>query len=187
LLSVSLIVAMRLVIFILLCITLGGCSFLRQHSSELVSTHFWDIADKTLPVLNQQGNDIISDTNIFICEVPIEATTDMEQWRAYLEKNLELDEQVLDTIPAGRYTAIIQFEIDKEGKVTHAQITTDPGYGLGKKAIDAVLHYTGTWQPAWMRGSAIKAYRSQSITFVIEEDDVVPPCHYTPSNPAENL
>lgn len=92
-------------------------------------------------------------------------------WKTYLETNLQPDSLLLDTVPAGRYTINASFVIDINGRVTDVVIKNDPGHGLGnfvKKVIEA---YKGKWRPAELHGRAIKSYRMQPVTIIIEEEE----------------
>lgn len=90
-----------------------------------------------------------------------------EHWTAYLENNLEFDSAYLISIPAGTYKAIIEFEIGKDGSILDACIYTDPGYGLGLKALVAVRNY----KEKAVNPYGFKTLRRQPITFVIEEEN----------------
>lgn len=127
----------------------------------------------------QQQNECLKDTQpakdteeFFGCILYSVPSFDNKEWRDYLMSNLELDSGEVDTIPAGKYTANIQFVIDNEGKISDVLIKSDPGYGLGKKAMDIISKYKGQWQwTASPYGRETKNYRIQPITFVVEEAD----------------
>lgn len=108
--------------------------------------------------------------DIIICEVPIEARYNREEWTTYLNKNLMLDDASLDTIPPGTFTVLVQFLIDTKGKVGDVKILKDPGYGLGQRTANTVSRYECNWKPAEQNGRFINSYRVQPITFRIEEE-----------------
>jgi hypothetical protein len=51
------------------------------------------------------------------CIFPEEPTADLEIWKKYLSDSLVLDDASLDTIPAGRYTVFVQFDVGKNGQL----------------------------------------------------------------------
>jgi hypothetical protein len=108
--------------------------------------------------------------DIIICEFPIEARVNKEEWTAYLNKNLVLNDASLDTIPTGTYTVFVQFTIDKKGRIGDVMILRDPGYGLGRRVANVVLKFKDKWEPAEQNGQFIKSYRRQPITFIVEEE-----------------
>lgn len=98
------------------------------------------------------------------------ATVDRKAWEAYLARNLVLDDQSLDTIPAGIYTVFACFVIDKKGKLSDASVFKDPGFGLGQRVKKVLDKYHGSWQPATLNGRPISSHQAQRITFTIEEE-----------------
>lgn len=99
------------------------------------------------------------------------ATIDRKEWEGYLMNNLVLDDQSLDTIPAGIYTVFIHFVIDKKGKIGDAAVFKDPGFGLGERVKKVVEKYPGSWQPAKLNDRLTASYHTQPVTFTIEEPD----------------
>lgn len=102
--------------------------------------------------------------NVFL-KVEIESGTDMKQWNAHLKNNSVLSASSQANIPAGNYKAIVQFIINKDGKLTGVKVKTDPGYGLGKKAAAIVESYKGKWVPANQCGRSVNSYKEQDIVF----------------------
>jgi hypothetical protein len=126
----------------------------------------------------QRQNECLKDTQLtkdteefFGCILYSVPSFDKKEWRGYLMNNLALDSAAVDTIPAGKYTANILFAIDNEGKIADVLIKNDPGYGLGKRAMDIISQYKGQWQwTASPYGRELKSYRVQPVTFIIEEE-----------------
>jgi protein TonB len=88
-------------------------------------------------------------------------------WAKFLTRNLNPDVPVSNGAPAGRYNVIIQFVVDLEGNVSDIKALTAHGYGMEEEAIRA-LKRASKWEPAIQNGHAVKAYRKQPITFVVE-------------------
>lgn len=96
-------------------------------------------------------------------------------WQKYLEEKLVLDTLAADSIPPGTYQVIVHFVVDKTGRLTDVKVDSDPGYGLGAHTARVIAAYDQRWVPGQQNGRAIKCYRRQPITFVIEEDDCEDP------------
>ena len=135
----------------------SGCSKLEENSKKN--------SEQSIQSETEDSGDVI------ICEIPIEAETNIQEWRAYLQNSLILDDASLDTIPAGTYTVVVQFVIDDKGKIRDVTIMKDAGYGLGQRGVKAIEHYEGLWKPSIQDGRATISYRRQPITFLVEEDD----------------
>src|SRR5689334_7072384 len=90
-------------------------------------------------------------------------------WRKFLEKNLKASIAVENGAPAGIYTVFVQFIVDKEGNLSNAKPLTNWGYGMEKEVL-RLLTISPKWSPAIQNGRAVKAYRKQPVTFMIEED-----------------
>ena len=108
---------------------------------------------------------------IIFCGIGPEASVDWEEWTAYLNNNLVLDEASLDTIPAGTYKVFIQFVVDIKGRISDVSVLKDPGYGLGKRTMNVISRYKGHWHPVEFNSRATPSYRTQPVTFTVEEDD----------------
>lgn len=102
-----------------------------------------------------------------IVEVPAKF---IGNWEKFLLKNLIPEVPVQNSAPAGRYTVVIQFVVDKEGNVSDIKALTNVGYGMEEEAI-RVLRKATKWEPAIQNGYKVKAYRQQPITFVVETDE----------------
>jgi protein TonB len=90
-------------------------------------------------------------------------------WKAFLERNLNANVPTDNGAPAGRYSVVIQFVVDKEGNVSDIQTLTKHGYGLEEEAL-RVLRKAPKWEPAIQNGIRVKAYRKQVITFEVNEE-----------------
>ena len=101
----------------------------------------------------------------------IEPSQKPKDWLNYLERNIVLDSAECEKIPPGCYRAIIQFVVSREGYIEQAQIHTDPGFGLGQKALAVINNFKGRWIPEKMNGRFVKTYRRQPIVYSIEKDE----------------
>lgn len=134
---------------------------------------------------NTKGNEGFKDHNVegafsdtvnfegIFCGYPlqIDATTNLEEWSNFLRNNLQLDSFSVDTIPAGTFTVLAQFVIDKNGKLGDISIIKDPGYGLGERVMGVMAEYKSLWKPAELNNEAIVSWRRIPVTFIIEEEE----------------
>ena len=90
-------------------------------------------------------------------------------WKTFLERNLNGDVPRDNGAPAGRYSVVVEFVVDKEGNVSDIQTLTHHGYGLEEEAV-RVLRKAPKWEPAIQNGIQVKAYRRQVITFEVNEE-----------------
>lgn len=116
-----------------------------------------------------KNTELNDSTDIIVCGIVPEASVDWGKWTAYLNDNLVLDEASLDSIPAGTYTVLIQFVVDSKGKISDVLVLKDPGHGLGQRVANAISHYEELWEPAKLNGSTTFSYRTNPITFIVEE------------------
>lgn len=89
-------------------------------------------------------------------------------WVRFLTTNLRGDVPVKNGAKPGNYQALIQFVVDAEGNVSNVKVLKEPGFGMGEEAA-RVIKISGTWIPAIQNKRAVKAYRKQPITFMVNE------------------
>jgi periplasmic protein TonB len=89
-------------------------------------------------------------------------------WIRFLERNLNGNVPVDNGAPAGKYTVLIQFVVDTEGKISDIRALSNNGYGMENEAI-RVLKKANKWDPAIQNGRQVKTYKRQPITFRIDE------------------
>ncbi|MEK7225808.1 MAG: energy transducer TonB [Bacteroidota bacterium] len=92
-----------------------------------------------------------------------------EAWRKYVENNLKAETPVLYGAPAGSYTVIVQFVVDKDGNISDVRAVTKHGYGMEGEVI-RVIKKGPKWIPAFQDGRNVKAYRRQPVTFVVTDE-----------------
>lgn len=128
-----------------------------------------------VPPVIDQGKEIIEEKKVI--EPEIYEKVEMEAqfpggaraWENFLKRNLDANVPVDNGAPGGRYTVYIQFVVDKEGNVSDLKPITSHGFGMEQEAI-RVLRKATKWTPANQNGRAVKAYRKQPITFVVEQE-----------------
>jgi protein TonB len=90
-------------------------------------------------------------------------------WKSFLERNLNGDVSRDNGAPAGRYSVVVQFVVDREGNVSDIETLTSNGYGMEQEAV-RVLKKATKWEPAIQNGIKVKAYRRQVIIFEINDE-----------------
>lgn len=92
----------------------------------------------------------------------------VKAWEDFLRTNLNAAIPVDKGAPAGRYTIFVRFIVDKDGNTSDFKALTNHGFGMEQEVL-RVLKLTNKWTPAVQGGRAVKAYRTQPVTFVVEE------------------
>jgi len=110
------------------------------------------------------------DETIF-CKVEIEASFKGGEgaWRKYLERKLNPNIAIEAGAPNGLYQVIVQFVVDKMGRISDVKALTNHGFGMEKEAI-RVIQSGPNWEPAQQNGSFVNAYRKQPITFQVTNE-----------------
>ncbi len=137
---------------------------------------FFILMSALQPITAQTGTvglsaaDTITEDKIFD-KVEIEAAYPGgdNAWRSFLVQNLNAVVPANNRAPAGKYTVVIQFVVDKTGKITDIKALTNHGYGMEAEVI-RLLRKAPKWSPAIQDGRTVKAYRKQPVTFQVEEE-----------------
>ncbi|OYU54197.1 MAG: energy transducer TonB [Chitinophagaceae bacterium BSSC1] len=91
-------------------------------------------------------------------------------WTKFLEKNLNRDLPVNNGAPAGIYTVVVSFVVNKAGVISEVQAENDPGYGTGAEAVRAIKKGPN-WIPAEQNGTKVVYRQRQAISFKVSEDE----------------
>ena len=128
----------------------------------------------TPPVVDE-GKQVVEapkeDPDQVFTKVEIEAKVDPRQWRRHLESQLQryIEDAANQGMNPGQYTVQVRFLVERDGSITDVQSLNDPGYGLGKGAVD-VVKKGPKWSPGEQNGRKVRSYHTQPITFVIAEE-----------------
>lgn len=147
---------------------------------ELPDTHIAEISQEgeksnemVPPVIDPKGTvePPKVDENEIFQKVEIEAKVDPKQWRRHLESQLQryIEDAASQGMSPGQYTVNVRFLVEKDGSITDVSSLNDPGYGLGKGAVD-VVRKGPKWSPGEQNGRKVRSYHTQPITFVIAEE-----------------
>jgi len=84
-------------------------------------------------------------------------------WLRYLNKNFRYPEDGLNNEVQG--TVVVQFIVDKEGKVSEVQAISGPETGGLREEAARVIRNSGDWIPAIQNGRKVKSYKKQPVVF----------------------
>ena len=87
------------------------------------------------------------------------------EFRKYIAKNLQYPEIAAENGVSGR--VIVQFAVDKTGKVVDARIVRSVDSALDKEAVRVVMS-SPKWTPGKQRGKAVKVLFTFPINFVLQ-------------------
>lgn len=110
------------------------------------------------------------DENQIFTKVEIEASVDQKQWIRHLQTQLQryIEDAASAGMEPGTYTVQVKFLVERDGSIADVQALNDPGFGLGKGAVD-VVKKGPKWNPGIQNGKQVRSYHTQPITFVIQE------------------
>ena len=104
-----------------------------------------------------------------VVQIPAEFPGGLPAWSKYLERNLNRDLPVNNGAPAGKYTVVVSFIVDKNGAISEVHAESDPGYGTSVEAV-RVIQKGPSWKPAVQNGRNVIYRHKQSITFQVSEE-----------------
>lgn len=91
------------------------------------------------------------------------------QWAKYLERNLNANLPAENGAPAGNYSVIVSFLVDKTGKISEVAAENDPGYGTKDEAV-RIIRKGPNWKPAIQNGRPVIYRARQTITFQVKDE-----------------
>jgi N-acetylmuramoyl-L-alanine amidase len=96
----------------------------------------------------------------------------IEAWKKYLQANLKSNLPLEDSWNPGKYSVLVKFIVEIDGSISY--ITTE-NFKNSKTAASCIniIKNGPKWKPAIQNGHIVAAYRSQPITFVVEDGDDV--------------
>ncbi len=92
-------------------------------------------------------------------------------WLKFLTRTVQGEVPTENNAPAGSYTVVIQFVVNKDSTISEFSALTKHGYGMEQEVIRA-LRLSGKWTPAVQNGRPVRAYRKQPVTFRVEMDNI---------------
>lgn len=127
--------------------------------------------DETIKKVTVNEKAVQDDDNKVFEKVQVESAFPggVTEWRKYLEGNIDANVPVKNGAKSGTYTVIVQFIVDKDGRVSDVRALTNHGFGMEEEAM-RMIRKGPDWIPAIQNGHIVKAYRKQPITFVVVED-----------------
>lgn len=92
-------------------------------------------------------------------------------WIKYLKDQLSIDSSFKGDLPAGTYTILIKFSIDRSGEIGDVSSENDAGYGLADWVVSKFKKFKIRWQTSDWEENTGKIYMRQPVVFMIEEDE----------------
>jgi hypothetical protein len=92
-----------------------------------------------------------------------------EGWQKFLSTTCNFKSIVEKGGAPGKYTVLLSFIIDKEGKIKDVQALNDPGFGSREDAV-RVLSASPKWTPAKLNGKNVIYRNKVSITYVVPKN-----------------
>lgn len=83
-------------------------------------------------------------------------------WGKFLQKNIVFPDRARNLNKNG--TVVVQFIVDTKGNVVNAEIVQSVEYSLDEEALK-IIRKSPKWNPAYLDGKNVKAYRKQPLTF----------------------
>ena len=93
-----------------------------------------------------------------------------QAWKKYLERSLKPEVPADKGAPAGLYTVLAKFIVDRTGNVSGAYTLTNYGYGMEKEVL-RVLNNSGKWSPGMQNNRAVNSYHVQPVSFMLTSDE----------------
>lgn len=126
---------------------------------------------KEVKITEIKTTDTTDNDNITFDKVEVEASFPggVQAWRSFLERTLNPVVPVDNGAPAGTYTVVIQFVVDRNGNISDIKALTNHGYGMEKEVV-RVIQKSPKWLPAMQNERKVRAYRKQPVTFQITEE-----------------
>ena len=143
------------IFFILTCLVLLS-GFTRQHAPVPADAKAFIIYSDTLPPKDTVGEEAYFPGG--------EAG-----WREFLQQNLNANIPVDKGAPAGKYSVMVQFVVDLDGKLSDFKALTRYGYGMEAEVL-RILRKSPPWVPAVLDGQHVRAYRKQPVTFMVIDE-----------------
>ena len=89
-------------------------------------------------------------------------------WTNFLRRNLNPQIPSENKAPPNRYTLIINFTVEKDGKLTNILSENKQGYGMDEHDIK-IIKQSGDWIPGSQFGIKVKSIKRQPIVFEVSE------------------
>ncbi len=133
-------------------------------------------SDVVAPPVEAQGTGVVEapkvtedyDKEFKTVQIQAKFPGGMDAWMKYLQRNLRQDTPTDNGAPAGNYTVIVSFLVDKTGTISEVKAENDPGYGTAAEAV-RVIQRGPAWQPAVQNGRNVIYRQKQSVTFQVIE------------------
>jgi hypothetical protein len=113
---------------------------------------------------DENGNEVPG----FIAEKEARFPGGPQEWKRYLERNLDANVAAASNAPPGIYTVKVQFIVDKEGKISNVQAVSVPAdCPRCAREAERVIRKGPNWEPAVQNGRPVIYQAIQFISFQV--------------------
>lgn len=102
-------------------------------------------------------------------EVPAAFPGGLKAWAKFLNQNIKREIPIEKGGPPGKYTVILSFIVDKEGRLSEIKAENNPGYGTAEESV-RVMKLSPNWEPAKQNGETVIYKHKQSITYFVSDE-----------------
>jgi hypothetical protein len=92
-------------------------------------------------------------------------------WIQFLHKNIDPAVPFSNRAPAGTYTVVVGFNIEREGYVRNVSAKSNKGFRMEDEVI-RVIKSSPDWTPAEEKGLKVGTYMHQTVIFNISKNNV---------------
>lgn len=97
---------------------------------------------------------------------PAQYAGGLQEWRRYLERNVDLKTMSDHKAPEGKYKVTVAFTVGKDGSLSNIAAETQTGYGT-EEAVIRAIGQGRRWQPSKQDGAFVETQVKQTLTFTI--------------------
>lgn len=131
---------------------------------------FTDADGTTMPLEEKRISDslaMLAIDTIKTVQVEAKYKSGAKEWQKYISDNLKTPDRFMNVMGKGRYTAVIVFMVDKEGKVDRDFFLMKSCEWSADAEVFRIIQESPKWQPAIQNGKNVFYRQKQSITFEI--------------------
>lgn len=136
----------------------------------LVKEYGDQAAKGLIVIITKDAKRLSNESQTVFHKVEQEPSIDREVWIDFIKKNMQpiLVEAAKSGAQAGNYTVNVKFLVNKDGSLSDFTALNDPGYGMAKRVVE-LMKDSPKWKPAQQNGRVVRAYHTQPITIVIQQ------------------
>lgn len=137
-------------------------------ASEMNQSVIFRLDNGNLSLSGKTQPGVADSVDVLFTEVEIESSFPggPSAWMQFLNRTFRYPQEAQQREIQG--TVVVQFIVDKEGKVSNIEAISGPTVGGLREEVVRVIRLSGKWEPAVQNGRKVKSYKRQPITFKLE-------------------